>query len=74
MGFRARDIDAWSTASGETAIGGREGEREKEWKEKEWKEKEGEGAWMVRYQKGCRRERLGQRASRASIKSANGNK
>lgn len=69
MGFRARDIDAWSTASGETGIGGREGEREKE-----WKEKEGEGAWMVRYQKGCRRERLGQRASRASIKSANGNK
>lgn len=28
MGFRARDIDAWSTASGETGIGGREGGRE----------------------------------------------
>lgn len=43
MGFRARDdIDAWSTADGETGRGRGEGKRV---------EGKGGGAWMVRYQK-----------------------
>lgn len=67
MGFRARDdIDAWSTADGETGGGGG--------REKEWKERGGGGSVDGSLSKGAG-ERLGQsEASRASIKSANGNK
>lgn len=58
MGFRARDIDAWSTAGGEAGWGGREGEREKEWKGRE-------GSVDGPLSKGCRRKGWG-RAKRAA--------